>query len=126
MATEMSTFMEDPPSPTTCAGCGALAAARATYCSQCGQPLHPMATPALKKMKWYYNPWLVLLLLSPVALGPFALPLLWKSPRFTRGAKLALTLLTLAWTGWFVWYVLVKVVPAVQNELRGFQSIYQF
>ena len=122
----MSPLMEDPPTPSTCAGCGALVTARAAFCSQCGQPLRGTAVPAPKKSKWYYNRWVVLLMLTPVALGPLALPFLWKSPGFSRTAKLMLTLITLAWTTAFVWYVMVRVVPAVQNEMRGLQSIYQF
>ena len=45
--------------------------------------------------KWYYQPWSVVLLLLFV-LGPFGLPLLWKSPAFSRGMKLTLTIVVLA------------------------------
>ena len=38
--------------------------------------------------KWYYQPSSVVLLLFFV-LGPFGLPLLWKSPAFSRGMKIA-------------------------------------
>ncbi len=122
----MGPLMEELPTPATCAGCGAFVPAHAAYCSQCGRPMHPTDAPAGRKPKWYYNQWLILFLLTPVALGPFALPLLWKSPRFTPAAKLVLTLLTLVWTAAFVWYVMAKAVPAIQNEMRGLQSIYQF
>jgi hypothetical protein len=39
---------------------------------------------------WYYRPWAVVLLLFLV-LGPLGLPLLWRSPSFTRGWKIVLT-----------------------------------
>lgn len=39
---------------------------------------------------WYHRRWAVLVLLFLV-LGPFGLPLLWRSPSFTRGWKIALT-----------------------------------
>jgi len=52
-------------------------------------------------MKWYYRPWVVLLLLFLV-LGPFGLPLVYKSPAFNRPWKIFLTVLTLAYTLYFV------------------------
>ena len=39
---------------------------------------------------WYYRPWSVVFLLFFV-LGPLGLPLLWKSPAFSRRAKIVLT-----------------------------------
>jgi len=46
---------------------------------------------------WYYRPWAVVFLLF-VVLGPFGLPLLWKSPGFSRGWKIALTIATAVYT----------------------------
>lgn len=46
---------------------------------------------------WYYRPWAVLALLFLV-LGPFGLPLLWRSPSFTRGWKIALTVVMVVYT----------------------------
>lgn len=48
-------------------------------------------------MKWYLRPLPVILLIFLV-LGPFGLPLLYKSPAFNKPAKITLTLLTLAYT----------------------------
>jgi hypothetical protein len=47
--------------------------------------------------KWCYRPVWVLLLLF-VVLGPLGLPYLWKSPGFSRGAKVVLTVLVAAYT----------------------------
>ena len=52
-------------------------------------------------LKWYYRPVWVLLLLF-VVLGPFGLPYLWKSPSFSRGMKVVLTVLLVAYMGVFV------------------------
>jgi len=41
-------------------------------------------------------------MISPLALGPFGLPLLWKSPRFSRAAKGWLTLFTVVWVVWLL------------------------
>ena len=49
------------------------------------------------KAKWYYQPWAVLALLFLV-LGPFGLPILYKSPKFSRFWKGALTVLILLYT----------------------------
>jgi hypothetical protein len=46
---------------------------------------------------WYYRPWAVVVLLFFV-LGPVGLPLLWKSPSFTRGWKIVLTVATVVFT----------------------------
>lgn len=46
-------------------------------------------------VKWYYRPWVVLLMLF-VILGPLGLPLLYKSPRFNRTWKIILTILSIA------------------------------
>lgn len=48
--------------------------------------------------RWYHSVGFVLLALFLV-LGPFALPLLWKSPRFSERAKWFLTALTMIYTG---------------------------
>jgi hypothetical protein len=47
--------------------------------------------------RWFHRPWAVLLMLF-VVLGPFGLPLLWRSPAFSRGAKVVLTALTAVYT----------------------------
>ena len=47
--------------------------------------------------RWFYSVWSVLLALF-VVLGPFGLPLLWRSPRFSRAAKVLLTALTAVYT----------------------------
>ncbi len=58
----------------------------------------PSAPPA----KWYHGVVAVLILLFFV-LGPFGLPVLWKSPRFSKGAKQTLTALTLLYTALLFW-----------------------
>lgn len=82
-------------------------------------------TPA-PRSRWYHNTWFVLLMLSPLALGPFGLPLLWKSPKFSQGAKLWLTTFTLAWTALAVWYVVGVVVPAVSTSINQFNATLKF
>ena len=85
-----------------------------------------MLSPEPPKARWYHNAWFVLLMISPVALGPFGLPLLWKSPRFSRWAKTGLTVFTVMWTILLIAYVMVVIVPAVKNEFNQLNSTFQF
>lgn len=71
-----------------------------------------------EKPKWYYNRWMVLVTLFLVA-GPFGLPLLWRSPRFSDRAKWLLTAAVLIYTV----TVLVLFVVTLQKML---QQIHQF
>ncbi|MBI4343438.1 MAG: hypothetical protein HY601_01310 [Candidatus Omnitrophica bacterium] len=61
-----------------------------------------MAEPpgaSTSRSRWYHSVWFVLAMLFFV-MGPFALPLLWKSPRFALWAKVALTLALAGATWW--------------------------
>jgi hypothetical protein len=53
------------------------------------------------KVRWYLQPIGVILLLFFV-LGPFALPLLYRSPRFNKGWKIILTVVTICFTAYLV------------------------
>ena len=64
--------------------------------------------------RWYYRPWWVLLMLFAV-LGPFGLPLLWKSPAFTRGMKIALAVAVVAYSALLVETVLMGVRVAMEQ-----------
>jgi hypothetical protein len=50
-----------------------------------------------ERIKWYLKPIVVILLLFFV-LGPFGLPLLYKSPKFTRKLKIILTVIVILYT----------------------------
>ena len=82
--------------------------------------------PEAPRSKWYHNGWFVLLMISPVALGPFGLPLLWKSPQFSQRVKAGLTIFTIAWTLLAVWYVVAVMVPAITKEINQFNSTLSF
>ena len=67
--------------------------------------------------RWYYRPWWVLLILFAV-LGPFGLPLLWKSPSFSRWSKIALTVAVAAYTILLVEAVRLAIRAAVHAALE--------
>lgn len=54
-----------------------------------------MALSKRKDNAWYYQPWLIVILLFFV-LGPFALPLLFKAPTLNKVEKIVLFLMFLA------------------------------
>ena len=60
------------------------------------------AMPQEEKIKWYYRPIPVLVLLF-IVIGPFALPLLYKSPHFSKCWKVLLTILVVIFTGYLIW-----------------------
>ena len=67
-------------------------------------------------VKWYYRPVWVLVLLF-VVLGPLGLPYLWRSPRFSRGMKIALTICVLLYTAWLI-HEVFRIVQEVQEQLQ--------
>lgn len=55
-----------------------------------------------ERVKWYYRPWVVILLLFFV-LGPFGLGLVYKSPRFNRAWKVTLTVIVTLYTLYLIY-----------------------
>jgi hypothetical protein len=53
------------------------------------------------KVKWYLRPIGVVLLLFFV-LGPFGLPLLYKSPKFSKTSKIILTIAVIIYTSYLI------------------------
>ncbi len=74
----------------------------------------------LQKSKWYYSPWFVLFMILFV-LGPFALPLLYKSPRFSLRSKIIWTVLTLA----LLYFTLAGILKAYEALKPIYHSLIQ-
>jgi hypothetical protein len=72
------------------------------------------------KVKWYLNPISVILLLFFV-LGPFAPPLLYKSPKFSKTLKTILSLAVLVYTLFMIFASLEigRELYQRMEELRG-------
>ena len=80
---------QEPPQLATCDSCGGIIDAGDRYCRHCGR--------GVGTVEWYYRPvWILVLLFGVV--GPLALPLLWRSPRFTTPAKVAITIVNVLFT----------------------------
>jgi hypothetical protein len=64
--------------------------------------------------RWYYRPWAVVVLLFLV-LGPLGLPLLWRSPSFSRSSKVVLTVAMLVYTALLAESLVVAVRMAMEQ-----------
>jgi len=74
---------------------------RDRFCRQCGQGQGAW-------IPWYYRP-LALTLLALTVLGPFVLPLVWRTPYLGRSAKWAASLGLVALTAYLGWRLTVTV-----------------
>ena len=119
-----------------CRGCFAILDVEDCFCRHCGaptagdgtRPAGGLASPTAcagsvpARQAWSENPWVVLPMLFLV-LGPFGLPMLWRSRQFSRIAKAVMTtvvagitLLILA----LIWYAL-NTALAPLRELHRFR-----
>jgi len=75
------------------------------------------------KVRWYLRPMSVILLLFFV-LGPFGLPLLYRSPKFSKTLKVVLTAVVIIYTSYLVFATLeigrelYKSIEELQRSLE--------
>ncbi len=89
----------------------------AIKCRYCGEFLDKKPQ---EKTKWYYKT--SSLVISFLALGPFALPLLWVNPRFSKKFKIILTIIILILT-YFVFKIIARSVKEIMSY---YNQILQF
>ena len=70
--------------------------------------------------RWYHSVWAVVLGLF-VVLGPLALPMLWQSSRFTRSAKMFLTVATLVYTVGILGFTYASVRAMMRQATASFE-----
>jgi polyferredoxin len=73
-----------------------------------------------EKVKWYLRPLGVLVLLF-VVLGPLALPLLYKSPKFSKTLKIILTIAVIIYTSYLI-FVSVELGIEVYRRIEELQN----
>ncbi len=73
-----------------------------------------------EKVKWYLRPLGVLVLLF-VVLGPLALPLLYKSPKFNKTLKIILTIAVIIYTSYLI-FVSVELGIEVFRMIEELQN----
>ena len=74
-----------------------------------------------EKVTWYLRPIGVVLLLFFV-LGPFALPLLYKSLKFSKTLKIVLTILVMIYTSYLV-IATVEIARNLYIKMEEFQDM---
>jgi len=80
------------------------------------------AMPQEEKIKWYYRPIPVLVLLF-IVIGPFALPLLYKSPHFSKFWKVLLTILVVIFTCYLIW-ASIKIWDRMSEVIKKVNQAY--
>ncbi len=84
----------------------------AIKCKHCGEFLNKSP-----EVKWYFKTyWLVIGLL---VVGPFALPMLWFNPRWSRRNKVIISVSVLILT----YYLTVATVKSVNNLLEYYETV---
>ncbi len=84
-----------------CWNCAWEIDSRDRFCRQCGQGQGAW-------IPWYYRP-LALVLLAFTVLGPFALPLVWRTPYLGRAAKWVASIGLVVVTGYVGWRLTVTL-----------------
>ncbi len=106
-----------------CRYCGAMTEAGVAMVKIGKLPSPASLQPREKPPSWAENPVVVLLALFAV-LGPFALPMLWRSRRFTRGWKIGLSVAVLLVTIaicryiWYIWQAVGTQIKALKQALQ--------
>jgi hypothetical protein len=85
----------------SCWSCHRPLAANDHYCGTCGQGQGAF-------LAWQYRP-LWIFVLAFTALGPLALPLVWRTPRFDRATKWMVTVVLVVITVYVGWQLLITV-----------------
>lgn len=102
------------PTIARCTRCGGRIDAGDAYCRHCGKKHDDAAA-------WYYHPvWILVLAL--LVIGPFALPLVWLSPRMGLGAKLALTVVIGVYTV-VTLYLCYELFILIYRHVSEFQDL---
>jgi len=73
------------------------------------------------KVKWYLRPISVILLLFFV-LGPFGLPLLYKSPKFSKTLKIILTMGIIIYTSYLI-FALLEIARQLYSRMGELQDM---
>ena len=71
--------------------------------------------------RWYLRPIGVVLLLFLV-LGPFGLPLLYKSPKFSKASKIILTIVVMMYTSYLI-FASLEIARELYGRMEELQEL---
>lgn len=71
-------------------------------------------------LKWHQRPTVVIIAL--LMIGPFALPMVWASPAFTKPAKIVITILVIGVTVWLV-KMSLNVYQLFMKDIKELQDL---
>jgi polyferredoxin len=74
-----------------------------------------------RKTRWYLRPIGVVLLLFLV-LGPFGLPLLYKSPKFSKASKIILTIVVMLYTSYLI-FASLEIARELYGRMEELQEL---
>ena len=74
-----------------------------------------------ENIKWYLRPFSVILLLFFV-LGPLGLPLLYKSPKFSKTLKAILTIIVVLYTCYLI-FATLEIGKLLYLRMEGLQDV---
>ena len=100
---------KDPKAGGACWHCRKPAAAEDNFCRFCGKDL--------RGFPWYYQHWGIILL-TLVALGPFSVVLVWRSPVLSRRLQWVYTIALAALT-YYLWALCYQAWMTFQTMLAG-------
>ena len=98
-----------------CPFCAEEIQEEAIKCRFCGEFLDKTARSSLKG-KWYYSNSAIVIGL--LVLGPFALPLVWKNPKYTVVAKVVITIVVVGVTIWLC-YLMGYMYQQLMERITG-------
>ena len=75
-----------------------------------------------EKVKWYLRPVSVVISLFFV-LGPFGLPLLYKSPKFSRTLKIILTVAVIIYTSYVI-FMSLEIARELYKTIKEYKEIF--
>jgi len=85
----------------------------AIKCKHCGEFLKKGTT------KWHHKT--AVFVIAFLCVGPFALPLLWFNPNFSRGKKIIITAILIL----ISYYLAVTMINALQPLVEQYKQIFQ-